>query len=115
MSYTDQDFETTAASHTPGPWVVNDRFYVCTAAPTPEFIADCATDSSVEREYAIDEANARLIAAAPDLLAACKKADESIVQLCRMICVLSGGNSKKARAVDFAEAVRDAIAKAEGR
>ncbi len=106
MSYTDQDFETTAASHTPGPWVVNDRFYVCTAAPTPEFIADCATDSSVEREYAIDEANARLIAASPDMLDA--------LYLARSFAEEAIHGDRRWHA-EVSAAIDAAIAKAEGR
>lgn len=62
MSYTDQDFEKTAASHTPGPWsllpVGNNRRLI---------------DPGIGEVYGLGrtpDANARLIAAAPDLLAA---------------------------------------------
>lgn len=65
MSYTDQDFEQTAASHTPGPWsllpVGGNRRLI---------------DPGIGEVYGLGrtpDANARLIAAAPDLLAALKE------------------------------------------
>ncbi len=67
--------------HTPGPWYV--RVFECVLGPTPEIIVDeiytidedggeirlVNTDSGV---YEISLADAQLIAAAPDLLEACK-------------------------------------------
>lgn len=68
MSYTDQNFET-AASHTPGPW----RTAVCPSDRTPLVKAGTLTVCSMaegdENEHLADQ---RLIAAAPDLLAACE-------------------------------------------
>jgi hypothetical protein len=65
--------ETTVVGHTPGPWreVVNCQDYE--AFPTlvyagSQMIAQIATDQLVEGSA--DEANARLIAAAPELYAA---------------------------------------------
>jgi hypothetical protein len=51
------------------------------------------------------DANARLITAAPNLLTACKRAAG----------VLSGGDMTKQGLIDALEAIRSAIAKAEGR
>lgn len=71
MSYTDQDFEETAASHTPGPW---EHF----GPGNPQVYGGdpkrrvCVLDRLTGADMAEDYANARLIAAAPDLLAALK-------------------------------------------
>lgn len=99
MSYTDTDFEApAAASHTPGPWHVGVKTYHAgrdVYGPKGESVAitdDVMTD--------IDEAkaNARLIAAAPDLLEAAKL----------------GLMALDDTAPDYA-AIKAAIAKAEGR
>jgi hypothetical protein len=50
-------------THTPGPWTVNDGDMIW--GPNEEFIAEC-----IHEPY---EANAALIAAAPDLLAVCEQ------------------------------------------
>ena len=60
--------------HTPGPWHTTDdnRWSEVLAwkdASNQHLVAACATDGADRREC---QANARLIAAAPDLLAACK-------------------------------------------
>lgn len=76
MSYTDQDFEQTAASHTPGPWRVYNPSrsgHYSTAKITSEadghdVAALIPNGKNSERHVA----NLRLIAAAPDLLAALK-------------------------------------------
>ena len=69
-------------SHTPGPWSAaiggvgttiwgpNER------GPLAGKVAELFTDK--DYEYETLEANARLIAAAPELLEACKKADEML-------------------------------------
>ena len=63
--------------HTPGPWAVTDDKLGVFSANMPLYqnkvIANCG---AVARERAENEANARLIAAAPDLLAACQAAIE---------------------------------------
>ena len=70
MSYTDQDFEQTAASHTPGPWRAFQDAESCDViAPDGYHVASVEPCNSVNPE-AEQAANARLIAAAPDLLAA---------------------------------------------
>jgi hypothetical protein len=113
-----------AARHTPGPWFVgaqNDSLYVLDATPSP-----APYDGPIPREYGPNvvatpnfriagyKANARLIAAAPDLLAAIKVA----VQLAE---VASDWNLDEVE-IDgemvlthaLAERFRVAIAKAEG-
>lgn len=66
----------TQTQHTPGPWQTTDLGrdigIVPTSQPLSRSIAVC---SRLYREDAVDcEANARLIAAAPDLLAAAQQA-----------------------------------------
>lgn len=67
----------TKASHTPGPWILKP------------YRKDFSIGISGESEYVVtvtgmsekDKANARLIAAAPELLEACKDALESLKRL----------------------------------
>lgn len=78
-----------SAKPTPGPWryermpfnlldgyrdwhVFGDLDATCEGEPDPTFVADC-------RHFASSEANARLIAAAPDLLEACKLANQFLL------------------------------------
>ena len=62
------------SKHTPGPWTVidQDESTINVRGPDEEFVADVAdgfyNESGYVRGYEV-EANARLIAAAPDLLA----------------------------------------------
>lgn len=102
-------------AHTPGPWVIDraialddgeELLYV----QTPELRGTPGHDYRMEygamhicRVYHDSEANARLIAAAPDLLAACK-AIHGYLKPLRFIC----GTPEYA-------AVEQAIAKAEGK
>ncbi len=53
-------------THTPGPWSVSARGYEVCQADSKEFVADCFGAYS---QSALDKANARLIATAPELLA----------------------------------------------
>lgn len=81
------------SKHTPGPWTFSRwdqfgeaRFYVAQAegAPYTPNYSDVATliAETVSSEYvSIQEANARLIAAAPDLLEALQKCTEWMEQL----------------------------------
>lgn len=86
---------------TPGPWKVDNRskseLRVITDYPDETFIADLCLSGAPEDEIEQVRANARLIAAAPELLAALKQ--------------LVNDNLNQANC-DIAEA---AIAKAEGR
>lgn len=91
--------------HTPGPWMVMDGTYsfgtelgVC-EVETEYFVAGIVADIPELKEQA--EANARLIAAAPEMLDALKLVAESGLFSCYE---------------DWAwDAINDAIAKAEGR
>ncbi len=62
---------TTKATHTPGPWVVESGGS-SVVTPGGRAIADIPNDIDEE-----EVANARLIAASPDLLSACRKILES--------------------------------------
>lgn len=70
-------------NHTPGPWTVNPYSFIhagktliaCPATPEEAQAGLCAHPESEEAK-----ANARLIAAAPDLLAACKSALAALTQ-----------------------------------
>ena len=66
MPYTDQDFEQTAASHTPGPWWRDDDGFI--AAGTSDNYVTVASPNCSAMDIDEREANARLIAAAPDML-----------------------------------------------
>lgn len=88
--------------HTPGPWLTDemmpgDQYRYVFAAKGPIV---CRVSA-----FAAGEANARLIAAAPDLLAACKKAIAELDDYC----------ADHSNVWDFYEKLRSAIAKAEVR
>lgn len=95
--------------HTPGPWKAahNAPFRWAIHGPRNEWIAqtDAAFDDGSSGSPDACEANARLIAAAPDLLAVCR-------------AVVAGTNAKNGFVgvgSDIYMAARAAIAKAEGR
>lgn len=97
--------------HTPGPWIAipdaTHRDHQLIVAIGPEHTGlDVA---SVRPWMTHDEANARLIAAAPDLLAACKRAEE----------LLSSITDIRSDLAEFQNAylsqLRWAIAKVEGK
>jgi hypothetical protein len=88
-------------SHTPGPWDVDDdtmEIFSITPGHSTGWIAKVLGNDDNGRPLTPDEmaANARLIAAAPDLLAACKLA-------------LTAGDQQYVQFI-----LRDVIAKAEG-
>ena len=93
--------KTEKPTHTPGPWRIGDAgvtvFGPKTEAPSPKTVAYMADGNSAWK------ANARLIAAAPDLLAALMGAEERM----RNVGVTDGSA--------LMIQVRAAIAKAEGR
>ena len=60
-----------ATTFTPGPWQPDLDKLLVMATGRDEWVADCL---AVHRPCAENEANARLIATAPDLLAACRAA-----------------------------------------
>ncbi len=100
--------------HTPGPWRVSESDTV--VGPSGNVVAECcgysvqATDAA-QRKQGGREANARLIAAAPDLLAALR----SLFENCAMIHSQWGDNDNKKEADAAIASARAAIAKAEGR
>jgi len=87
-------------SHTPGPWEVFESH-------TGIYILDSAEQAAVcKLEWCLEaEANARLIASAPELLAVLKR-------LCSTFCACCDGTPRNW--TEWREA-RDTIAKAEGR
>lgn len=91
---------TEAVKHTPGPWQIEDHgsLYVSTMHPVPVF--ELVPLVGLPDEH---RANARLIAAAPELLEAAKRLEAEFGLAL---------NKKTMEAVHFA---RSAIAKAEGR
>lgn len=77
----------TTAKHTPGPWTLEDHTEVVARVPSPngprsDVLTICRAadvDIYVDGRAGTPEANARLISAAPDLLAACEAVDEYMV------------------------------------
>ena len=62
------------ATHTPGPWqLVQERDYLN--------IQEIKTNFIVAQFCSVSDANARLIAAAPDLLAQCKEFEKCLTHL----------------------------------
>lgn len=100
--------------HSPGPWFVADHDDFVVAAGNGFSICDCAPGNPYDVTDAQGVANARLIAAAPELLDALKKAVENIKVWHNM-----GGNEGVwdiywHNAPEM-KPIRDVIAKAEGR
>ena len=79
---------------TPGPWRVGEQFAGFVYSEDGRFVADAMPAGARDLGYA----NARLIAAAPDLLAIAKRALNESARVCP----------------DFAADIRTAIAAAEG-
>ena len=84
--------------HTPGPWSAVEEGVYCSAGPVVARVDGRGFEQYAPRDHQERDANARLIAAAPDLLSALK----SVVSL----------SDRKHEAWDAAKA---AIKKAEGR
>ena len=53
--------------HTAGPWIIQDKRYIDAPARGKRYQAICEMGSNGVRISKIDEANARLIASAPDM------------------------------------------------
>lgn len=115
------------SKHTPGPWAFNrwdqfgdTRFYVAQAevAPYTPNYSDVSTliAETVSIEYVrIQEANARLIAAAPDLLKALKECRNAIQGGQTVDPYDSrGAGYEQTFGIAFVEYLNAAIAKAEG-
>ena len=103
-----------AARHTPGPWTYPGGTGNFVGGPDRIRVADVG---GMERSPEERQANARLIAAAPDLLAACKAAwpmlDRAADQLADDEACEESGRVADACAT-FAMDLRAAILKAEG-
>ena len=95
-----------AARHTPGPWRVHTGSANAFRCATDRIIVNALGDSVAYLPFT-DEPAAALIAAAPDLLAACIQA-ESVLRVFRECSVLKAG------APDTEAKLRAAILKAEG-
>lgn len=115
------------SKHTPGPW--NDEH--ATVVYYAPFISDAMgctiignNKDATENDWLAlipvttpeDKANARLIAAAPDLLAALQKDIHHIEQLAEMVNMFAEqlGLGRKVHTEDFTENARQAIARATG-
>lgn len=92
------------AKHTPGPWhYLGGRFVAAGTNPGCPFVADCMVSESI-RATGTTEANAKLIAAAPELLEACK------IMLVQFKRYRTGHGAAAYHAINILE---EAIAKAE--
>lgn len=103
------------SAHTPGPWKVEDdgREVVVYAVEGSCRVASIELDNLDDRSHALRDA--RLIAAAPDLLAACRlllDSERSLGDLCAGGCRPGINQHTQGCAVAVASA---AIAKAEGK
>ena len=108
---------TTQATHTPGPWAANDDGLVLGNLDNYEgeapLVCSCGESDDFNMEPSLQLANARLIAAAPDLL-------EALQGMAMLLSdVLSGAQSSEVQTRQVlnyaADLARAAIAKAEGR
>ena len=107
------------SGHTPGPWsITNDGawFLVMAGGVAGQIVANVNPESCPDSRSAPafrqmpGQANAHLIAAAPDLYAA---ADEALNVLIGC-CIPAGGADDKAAIINAQASLRAAIAKAEG-
>lgn len=78
------------AAHTPGPWTVGGRSLPSTHAVPVRVNGEnlawvCGLDSALRFSQGETAANARLIAAAPDLLEALKNAREDLSELAQLV------------------------------
>lgn len=95
--------------HTPGPWEVDELNNTTVWGKKQRFnmlVAKCGDAQIILQEEA--EANARLIAAAPELLEACKKVKSDLFQY-------EGGRLSQQDLLNNIESLGKAIAKAEGK
>ena len=98
----------TPRQHTPGPWYLNPRGWVVQSTGDIVTRLECSNNK---------EADARLIAAAPELLAALEATEAKLTQAARAF--YGAGNAKALREAfegwrTTAEAARAAIARATG-
>lgn len=100
------------AQHTPGPWGIESCYdggrTICEMRSAERLVCVNATEDADPRGYYATDANARLIAAAPDLLAA-------LLLLKSWVDNWSPDFTNDPEWPGDAEKIRAAIAKAEGR
>lgn len=103
----------TEAKHTPGPWTAVGNVVVHAQGVGPRYLADC---NSVDVPRPQQAANARLIAAAPDLLEACKQSLSSAQYMVRTLNGSKIGKDQQRVLAWRTEAriLKKLIAKAEG-
>lgn len=118
------------AQHTPGPWIldapgsrrIDSGFAVKARTPEgPGFPTPSATGFYVIAEppphgrdrQAEQEANARLIAAAPDMLATLREAETGIAEAVRILDLMGRGGDARNLAV-YGNNIRAVMRKAEG-
>lgn len=94
---------------TPGPWEIDQEWIDLVKAEHPDYGAVRIGSSHVSGHIGI--ANARLIAAAPDMLAALRKAEEALRSCYQVADYPANGRTSQDRALGE---VHDAIAKAIG-
>jgi len=99
------------STHTPGPWQLHKSDDTLVIGSDCREVAEACGDYTEEAEWPRMEANARLIAAAPDLLSALKDARESIEALANMV---SDATQFRQDVSDDLARINAAIAKAEG-
>ncbi len=104
--------ETTKATHTPGPWVARftQHEWVVSSPVAGEYGQRIAITNDGDRGQDSNEANAHLIAAAPDLLAACQEAVNIRVPL--VVAESLGGSGISEDLASAYAHMRAAIAKA---
>lgn len=99
------------SKHTPGPWMVAEKFNCADVrAVNGPYVASCNVSMAID--WKEKEANARLIAAAPELLEVLQSA-----VTCGMVpssTAADGGANKHSEWVRVADQIRAAINKATG-
>jgi len=102
--------------HTPAPWEIQEPRHFPNRENVHLFIVKDGALVAIMPELQSDRAdesaaNAHLIAAAPEMLAALEKSRQNIKQLCEIINAKPGC---RVRVEDFTEDAREAIANAQG-
>ncbi|MDE1997972.1 MAG: hypothetical protein KGI52_03480 [Burkholderiales bacterium] len=100
---------TTEQKHTPGPWVVDEPHQVF-ASSIGEYVAITQIEDHRPIPSEQVEANACLIAAAPELLDAAENALNTLIAC----CVSAGGVDDRKAILEAQQMLRAAIAKATG-
>lgn len=104
-------------SHTPGPWSASN-WRVCASVDDPEkFRYICDTANNAKTRNNENAANARLIAASPDLLAACKALLAVVDGSAEFVIAFDEGAPRDGVIANLNYAIdlsRVAVAKAEG-